>query len=264
MSVQEVLMTPTLAVEFLKRNTCNRPLSGHHVKFLSKEMTTGRWKRNGDTICVSNNRLIDGQHRLHAIVASGITIPVLVVDGLDDDVFDTKDCGRRRTAADALAISGEKHHVTLASTIVFVDRYLNGQIDSHKRLYSTVEIEELLKKYGNAIRESVEYCHDIGTKRLVANSVMAGLHYIFSGIDKELANSFWSSLIGGHDLDEKSPVFILRERLVANTMAKGRLKPEYVAALCIRAWNRLRDGVPSKTLRWRENGRSAEAFPIAK
>lgn len=265
MKMTEVLMTPELAKFYLEMfNVANRPLNKDHVRFLSREMKAGRWKVNGDTISLSSSRLVDGQHRLHAIVDSGVSILVIVVEDLEDDVFDTKDCGKRRSAADALAIRGEKNYAALASAVVFVDRYMTGQMANRKRQYSTVEVQEILDKYGDELRRSVDYVTKLGTKRLVPNSVMAGLHYIFAKFDEEQSNSFWKSLIGGHGLEHDSPVFILRERLVTNTMAKGKLRPEYIAALCIKAWNHLRAGTKVKYLRWHEEGRFAGDFPLAR
>lgn len=264
MKITEIMMTPDLAKFYLERNTHNRPLDQRHVKFLSREMKAGRWKRNGDTVCMNGTRLIDGQHRLHAIADSGVTVLTLLVEGLEDDVFDTKDFGKRRSAADVLAIKGEKHYSLLAAAVVFVERYMTGQLDQAKRTYSPVEIEELVTKYGDDLRASVNFCGSMGTKRLVANSVMAGLHYVFAKFDKEQADIFWKSLIAGHGLNEDSPIFVLRERLVSNSMAKAKLKPEYVAALCIRAWNHIRAGTTVKCLKYQESGRSMQAFPMAR
>lgn len=264
MKITEVTMTPDLAKAYLERNTHNRPLDKRHVKFLSREMEAGRWKRNGDTICMNGTRLIDGQHRLWAIIESGASVQVLLVEGLDDDVFDTKDFGKKRSAADVLAIKGEKHYALLAAAVVFVERYMTGQLEQAKRTYSPVEVEELVAKYGDDLRASVVFCGNLGTKRLVANSVMAGLHYIFAKFDKEQADIFWKSLIAGHGLEEDSPVFVLRERLVSNSMAKGKVKPEYLAALCIRAWNHMRAGTTVKCLKFQESGKTAQAFPLAR
>lgn len=264
MKIREVIMTPPLARHYLKRNTNNRPYSVKHMKFLSEEMQAGRWKLNGDTICFSKTRLIDGQHRLLAIVDSGLTVPMLVIEDLEDEVFDTKDFGKKRSAADVLSIKGEINCAMLAAAVVFVDRYMNGQIEQARRTYSPVEVEELVAKYGDDLRQSVNFCRKIGTKRLVPDSTFAGLHYIFSRLDKEQADTFWASLIGGHGLEEKSPVFVLRERLVANSMSKGRLKPTYVAALCIRAWNHMRAGTTVKCLKYTETGNATQSFPMAK
>jgi len=47
-----------------------------------------------------------------------------------------------------------------------------------------------------------------------------------------------------------------------NAMSKAKLKPEYIMALMIKAWNALRLGREIKSLRFRENGDGAESFPL--
>lgn len=264
MKITEVMMTPELATAYLAMNTSNRPLNKNHVRFLAREMKQGRWKENGDTICFNGSCLIDGQHRLHAIVEAGLSVRTILVQGLGDDVFGTKDFGKKRSAADVLAVRGEKNYSLLAASSVFVERYMTGQMDSAKRTYSPLEVEDLVNKFGDDLRESVSFCSKLGTKRLIANSVMAGTHYIFTRFDKELADAFWNAVIGGSGLDERSPVFVLRERLMANSMSKSKAKPEYLAALCIRAWNHMRDGTIVKCLKFQEVGLRAQNFPMAK
>jgi hypothetical protein len=63
-------------------------------------------------------------------------------------------------------------------------------------------------------------------------------------------------------LEEESPWYILRERLVANSLSKAKLTKPYMMALCIKAWNIARRGGKAKLVRWREKGDSAEPFPV--
>ena len=87
-------ITPAIAQTMLEKNTGNRAINRLHVENLAKEMKFGRWKVNGDTICLNASRLIDGQNRLLAVLLSGVTIQSFVNEGLPSDVFDTKDVGR--------------------------------------------------------------------------------------------------------------------------------------------------------------------------
>ena len=51
------------------------------------EMQDGKWRLNGKTICFdSTGRLLNGQHRLSAVVRSGVTLTTVVVRGLDPDL----------------------------------------------------------------------------------------------------------------------------------------------------------------------------------
>ena len=106
MLVELRTITPDIAKEMLLKNTNNRPVSEKHVRRLAKEITEDRWQLNGDTIRFNGTRLVDGQHRLLAVVKSGKAIETLVVDGLESDVFKTIDIGKIRSNGDTLAADG--------------------------------------------------------------------------------------------------------------------------------------------------------------
>jgi hypothetical protein len=73
-------INPKRAVEYLAMNKCNRPLSQNHVNFLSREMTKGDWKMAGDPIRFSDKGyLLDGQHRLLALMHSNMTLDFVVM-----------------------------------------------------------------------------------------------------------------------------------------------------------------------------------------
>lgn len=257
MKVEMVKITPETAREMLRLNTGNRPANKHHVAVLAREMKMGRWKVNGDTICVNGKRLIDGQHRLMAVVESGCTIETLLVEGVDADVFDTKDVGRRRSASDTLAVRGEVDTNKLAAALCVVDRYMTGRMMQTVR-YTNTEVEELLEKYPG-VRESIRKTRE--TKRLVPCSVLTACHYLFAQRDKDAADQFVVDLIGGHNLHNGDPVYVLRERLMNNAMAKAKLQSSYIMALLVKAWNHRRDENTIRHLRFRQEGDKPESFP---
>lgn len=264
MKVTEVKMTPELASTYLKLNTHNRPLSPGHIDFLVREICDGRWTLNGDTICLSNdNRLVDGQHRLHAIVKSGVAVRVLLVEGVPHDVFATKDLHKRRTASDLLALNGEQRYTTLASAAQFVDRYQSRTLDSRRRTYSPGEIQAIVARLGNGIRESVEFASKSKNKKILKGSVLAGLHYVFSQINREQADCFWTAVMDGENLSSTSAEYALRERLLGNRLSKTKYSTTYVTALCILAWNYMRQGRNVSQLKYRDAGPAAQRFPIA-
>jgi hypothetical protein len=74
---------------------------------LADYMGQSEFEINGDTIRFdSHGTLIDGQHRLAAIVASNEGQVLLVVEGLDPTVFGTIDQGKPRTVANIIASTG--------------------------------------------------------------------------------------------------------------------------------------------------------------
>lgn len=258
MKVAMTTITPADAERMLKLNTGNRSVNRQHVAVLAREMTRGRWKVNGDTICMNGTRLIDGQHRLLAVVASGVTIQTLLVEGVDSDVFDTKDVGRRRSASDTLAVRGEVETKNLAAALIVVDRYMTGRMSQCVR-YTNTEVEELLEKYPN-VRGSI--CKTRETKRLVPKSVLTACHSLFAQKDSEAADQFVVDLIGGHSLTEGDPVYVLRERLMNNALAKAKLTAPYIMALMVKAWNHRRDDNTIRNLRFRQEGDKPETFPV--
>ena len=93
-------ITPEKAKEYLAHNTNNyRSLMPATVKAYAADMAAGRWEINGEPIAFDENgTLKNGQHRLNAIMASGETIPILVVRGIPKDT-DIYDFGKTRTVA---------------------------------------------------------------------------------------------------------------------------------------------------------------------
>jgi hypothetical protein len=113
-------ITPQMAAGYLKLNTFNRPHNELLVKRYSEAMKKGEWILTHQGIAFDrDNVVIDGQHRLKAIVESGRTVAVMVCRGLDPTVFRVLDRGRRRNLADDIAIAmGEKRYRSqIASTV---------------------------------------------------------------------------------------------------------------------------------------------------
>ena len=73
MKISIMQITPDLAAEFLKRNTSNRAIKKSKIKKYADDLRRGNWKLTHQGVAISpSGRLLDGQHRLSAIVQSGI------------------------------------------------------------------------------------------------------------------------------------------------------------------------------------------------
>ncbi len=97
-----------MAAELLALNTKGqRTISRDAVERYAVDMSTLDWVFNGAAILISNtNELLDGQHRLSAIIESGENQVVLIVRGIDPVAMATIDAGRKRSYADSLKIRG--------------------------------------------------------------------------------------------------------------------------------------------------------------
>jgi hypothetical protein len=73
-TVQE-LVTPEMAARWLERNKSNRPLRQTVVAAYAAQIKAGQWRLTHQGVCLDcKDSLIDGQHRLTAIVQTGIAI----------------------------------------------------------------------------------------------------------------------------------------------------------------------------------------------
>ena len=111
-------ITPEMAAQLLSLNIKNRPLNESHVAFFEQQLKRGEMLLTHQGIAISDNaRLLDGQHRLTAIVRTGIPAEILVTRGLAEKVFTVLDSGSKRSASDVLAIHGAPNSSILATGI---------------------------------------------------------------------------------------------------------------------------------------------------
>jgi hypothetical protein len=114
-------ITPAKAEEWLHANTHNRPVSARTVEGFAEAMRRGEWKVTHQGIAFdTTGALVDGQHRLAAIVQAGMPVEMTVFTQVEPDGFDVLDTGKKRNAADVLAIEGEKSSMMLAAMVRIV------------------------------------------------------------------------------------------------------------------------------------------------
>lgn len=78
------VINPEEAQAYLDNNAKHRPIKEKKVAEYMAEMQDGKWRLNGKTICFdSTGRLLNGQHRLSAVVRAGVSLTTVVVRGLD-------------------------------------------------------------------------------------------------------------------------------------------------------------------------------------
>ena len=79
-------ITPEVASQWLMKNIANRKPSKAKVRKLAIDLKEQNWVANADAVRFNKNDvLIDGQHRLMAVIESGVTIKhALVARGLSE------------------------------------------------------------------------------------------------------------------------------------------------------------------------------------
>ena len=98
-------ISPSMAENLLKTNNNNRAKSTVVIKNYAREMKLGRWSLTAEPIMVTESgELINGQHRLEAVIVSGMHIDFTVAVVPDTSTFRVLDMGRKRSHADILGI----------------------------------------------------------------------------------------------------------------------------------------------------------------
>ena len=253
-------ITPKKAAAMLKLNTKNRPLSMKAVDRLASAMQRGEWKLNGDTIKMNGEVLIDGQHRLNAIVKSGVACPMYVVKGVQSDAFDTLDQGRRRTGGDMFARDGEKHYNSLACACRYIHMYKTGAMRGKSKSEVTPIMLRQVLDASVGLRDSVQFVSDLKASDYMSVGMASTLHWLFSEKDDDLASQFFSQLCTGEDINRDMPVYSLRQRLIRNRGEQAKLNQITIAAFTIKAWNATRKNEKLGQIKWVDN----EDFPTVK
>ena len=116
MKIENEVITPAYAKQLLEQNCANRRLSEATVDRYAQDIAAERWKNTGDTIkLTARGMLIDGQHRMAAVVKANKSVVMAVARGVDEDAFTVIDTGKARTLSDVLGIQGYQHCAVLAA-----------------------------------------------------------------------------------------------------------------------------------------------------
>lgn len=260
-SAAAVKVTPDVARQFLGANTANRPLRREYVRELADHMRKGEWKLNGESIkFAANGVLLDGQHRLNAIIESRVAVDMVVVRGLESDVFVTIDMNRKRTAADALAIAGVPNEKLIAAAVRLILILADEKQDFHFA-YSPTEIMEWTQAYAEELHRWIQVARVLARAHLLDPSIVVGLSYYFSQKDPEMTRRFWARLSDGMGLTNDDSVYILRDMLTRNATSVAKVPRPFVVAMVIRAWNRWRRGAKVKDIDEFIAGVGVDNFP---
>lgn len=242
-----------------------RPIRATHVARLESDMRAGRFKLSPDAILRVQGKLANGQHRLMAVVQSGIKTPFLVMESQDDELYRVLDCGIKRTVSDGLI--GVQFAAKMPSMARYILVYTNGLLTrglssvsvvsnrgASVDLFTTSSLIEFCESNREDMEQSLAFCSPLYSKRKIfALSMGAALHFIASQSGKgPEAESFLSSLYGGHDSSGDARINLAIARLEENSKSRAKLPNTYIFGLVIKAFVAVVKNQPLKVLRWCE------------
>lgn len=226
---------PTEAKEILEhpenKKTKNRTVRPHRVDQWAKAMTNDDWELNGETIQIAKSgRLLNGQHRLAAVIKSGKKVPFLVCRNLRDDAVITIDVGSMRQVSDFLRMKGiaEGYAMAVAASINLISKFKDGKYVESRGSFSALETLQFLDKDKIVLSflKDPRFTQQSLYVSLMPPALWVGMYYLFRKIDAQAADEFYDKLSSGAKLGQRSPILQLRTQLQsmsAGTSRKGRL-----------------------------------------
>ena len=243
-------VTPEIAAEWLTHNTKNRPLKPT-ISAFARDMAAGDWRITGEAIKFGSDpdqTLLDGQNRLHAVVKSGVTVPMFVIWNVEPEAQAVMDTGVKRSAADMLHLSGKKQGALIAAATRIALSQELGYRDADGFSPTHSEIAEWVHHHPE-IEGAAVYAHSIYQRVGCQPSVICYTLWRLSQIDRDDAARFWNDAAEKVGLPAGDPVIALLNRFSEIRQRNARVSKPVLLSAIYRAWNARRDGRPLKIIR---------------
>lgn len=246
-----VVVSPRTAKTWLATNRENRTLSPDWVNKLARDMRSGDFPNVGEGIKFDEDGdLIDGQHRLAAVVQSGVSVEFLVVEGVPREHRYKMDKVRKRSTADELTMRfGIPSAAMAVATGRLVLQWEIEEIKSESYKPTDAEIVDCVVQHRDAIGEAVRYGMTLRADLGASPSATAAVHFLTRRIDAATAVEFWHGVHKGSGLVEGDPELTLRNAIVKlNQATAGAKQVKPFLAMLAYAWNAKREGRKIKRL----------------
>lgn len=259
-------ITPAMAVKWLENTSFQRPVKQSHVDWLAQQMTEGAWRLNGESIVLTGDAVLDGQHRLWACIEANLPFDSLVVEGVESDAFSTIDTGRVRNTSDITAIViGDKSipvatlkaASTAAGLVLAFDT--GGRFNSATyRETTNTKIADFVNRHKVIVDVAAKvrslYTRNVGA---TASHLVAVTFLVCRGFP-EVIESFMEPVMSGAGLVRDSAAFAFRGKCIADPTPPDFRTQFNRLAVLIKAWNAHVQGEPVRHLRYHAG---VEAFP---
>tara|TARA_Y100000389_G_scaffold187573_1_gene209141 strand:- start:834 stop:1805 length:972 start_codon:yes stop_codon:yes gene_type:complete len=253
-----VTFTPELAAKILSDfNNNNRPLNKGNLKFLSKELLSGNWIPNGDSITFdTNGDCNNGQHRLKVIVDTNTTLDILTITNLSKEAFKTIDTGKTRSGSDVLSIEGIANSSHHSSVVKFIYAFKQNRYSANRQVQRTLSHTNLVSYFyelgEDKLYEAFQFYNSVRDtySSILTPTYVSGFYYLLTEIDAVRGEEFLRMLCEGLNLTKNSPITALRSKLIKAKFDKNyKLTNEDLLKNISYAWEKYLQGKQSKMLK---------------
>jgi hypothetical protein len=254
MIVEIETITPNDAAAMLRKSegARQRSLSEIAVEKMARAIAAGEWRVTHQGIAVDDAGVVlDGQHRLHAIVRADQAVTMMVTRGVDPALFDVLDTGRARTTADTLRIAGYPGGPALAAATRYLLAYdqivgTTGTLAARTRLMTTPLVMSVVEsERGDHIMQAVHVADRVAYRGLSRGGfkswLTATIVVMHEGPpDDSLVLEFLERVADGAGLPAGSPILALRRYLMSDQgliRTSSGVRPDIGMAVTIKAFN---------------------------
>lgn len=238
-------VTPELAAKWLERNTRNRDLRQSVVERYAADMRAGRWMVTGDAIAFDRNGVvINGQHRLWAVLEAGITVRMIAVFDLEPETVSVLDDHLKRNLRDVARIANPSaditaKHASIARAMQFASIWMTSA-DSRAAIARLSRQQQLdfMSAHGAAIHFAIADCFRSTSKRgLTTATVLAPVARAYYTASKDRLKAFGRTILSGEvdDPQKDRAAIILRNWLMRMDRGQARAPGEVIYRKTARA-----------------------------
>lgn len=242
------VVTPAMAEEFLSRPAMNRNIKAEDVNRYVEIIKRDGWKTNGEGISIgTDGSLLDGQHRLSAIVKSNTPVAMTISWNCDTTAMATIDTGRQRSLADVqkiYGIGGAKNILSVVKQVMIERRGYSSEISVHvaKMTYSDI-LNEYQSERQSVYDDVAKYANKlVGSIKLLPCATLGGIiGYIWLSYPNEyigISREFFDELF---DMKPCTKEFVhrTRNRILKDGLSKWaqNMSKQSKRNLIVHTWN---------------------------
>jgi len=267
-------ITPDLAAKWLDGNVRNRPIRWGKVALFSRIIRSGEWMLTHQGVAFADDgRLLDGQHRLLAIIDTGVTVEMVVARDCDPATFKAIDTDISvRVGSDILSIAGYEQHGNLPGAIKAIRLYDEHRDEAWSTARARLSNDEILvyaEKGGQPLVDAVTLARHVRTVARTGPYPSYGtaiyLIHRDGGVSPALQDQlFWGPYATGVGLGAGDPRLALKRTVDRNYVGArgtgGLPNTRHFLGLMLKAWNAYATGKPVQVLSYKD----AEPMPDVK
>ncbi len=252
LSVSLRRITPKEADRYLQTSERNRTINRARVLRYANDMRAGRWSAATMLIIDDQGHMVDGHHRMSAVVEAGVPVEMCVLTGLPKRSVPYIDTGRPRSAGDMLAfvegldgVGQLKNKAVLARIVLKVRSGNFGSMPGYD------EIADFMLSNRATVDEAYSFYSAL--KPLggsLGTGAAAFLIIDKIGVGNAVFSRFSEQVATGEMIKSGMPTFALRNAIFANgKTGRGGTRQVDDVYYVLKAWKCFVEGTATQFLR---------------